>query len=532
MKKNIEKIKRSVEKVFAGNTKKILNPKQVAAILEETSTEGRDQVILAMKLLVKENVLEEISPGKYITVFKHQFIAGKLEMTQRGSGYVVPEAGGDDIFISNEFLNTALDKDKVKVNLFARRGKDKPMGEVVEVIKRYKTDFVGVIQSNPSHAFFVPDDKKMYTDIFIPGEKLNKAKNGDKVIVRINEWTLEHKNPIGEVVEVIGKPGQHETEMHSIIAEFGFAYKFPPEVEQDAEKIPDIISKEEISKRKDFRNVTTFTIDPDDAKDFDDALSIQKLKDNTWEIGVHIADVSHYVKPGTRLDDEAYERGTSVYLVDRTVPMLPEKLSNGVCSLRPKEEKLTFSVVFKMNDQAEILDVWYGKTIIYSDRRFSYEEAQDVIETGVGDFASELKKLNELAIQLKEARFKNGAMNFETEEVKFKLDENFKPVGIYKKVRKDAHKLIEEFMLLANKKVAEFGFNAGKGKHLPFVYRVHDLPNEEKLKLFSSFASRFGYIIRTQSQKAISTSLNELLAKVEGKPEQNLLQQQAIRTMA
>ncbi|MEI6508203.1 MAG: ribonuclease R [Bacteroidota bacterium] len=530
-KNNIDKLKRSIQKVFDGNSKKILNPRQIASMLGIESTEGRNEVIIALKLLVKDEALEEVSPGKYITVFKHKFIEGKVEMTQRGSAYVIPDEGGEDIMITPEFLNTALNRDRVKVNLFAQRG-EKRSGEIVEVLERNKMEFVGVIQVAYNHAFVVADDKKMYTDIFIPLDKINKAKNGDKVIAKITEWTLEHKSPIGEVIEVIGRPGYHETEMHAIVAEFGFSFKFSEEVENEANKIPDKITKEEISNRRDFRKITTFTIDPDDAKDFDDALSIQKLEDGIWEIGVHIADVSHYVKPGTILDEEALERGTSVYLVDRTIPMLPEKLSNGLCSLRPHEEKLTFSVVFKMNENAELLDVWYGKTIIYSDRRFSYEEAQERIETGKGDFAEEIKKLNELALKLRSERFKNGAVNFETEEVKFILDENFKPVSVYKKVRKDAHKLIEEFMLLANKKVAEYGHNSKKGTPRTFVYRVHDLPNEEKLKLFSVFASRFGYIIRTQSQRAISQSMNELLAKVEGKPEQNLLQQQAIRTMS
>ena len=530
LKSNIEKVKRAVQRIFDGNVKKILNPKQVAAKLEVDSTQGRDEIILAMKLLVKDGALEEVSPGKYISVFKHHFIEGKVEMTQRGTAYVIPDEGGDDILITSENLNTALDRDRVKINLFAKRGGDKQTGEVVEVTKRNRMEFVGVVQLSFNHAFLVPDDKKMYTDIFIPLDKISNAKNGDKAIAKITEWSLEHKNPIGEIIEVIGRPGNHETEMHAIVAEFGFSYKFPQEVEREANKISDKITKEEISSRRDFRKITTFTIDPDDAKDFDDALSIQKLPDGNWEIGVHIADVSHYVKPGTLLDEEAYERGTSIYLVDRTIPMLPEKLSNGLCSLRPQEEKLTFSVVFKMNDAAELLDVWYGKTIIFSDRRFSYEEAQQCIESGVGDFAPEINTLNGLAKIMREQRFKNGAVNFETEEVKFKLDENFKPVGIYKKIRKDAHKLIEEFMLLANKKVAEYGHSGAKQR--TFVYRVHDLPNEEKLKLFSTFASRFGYVIRMQSQKAISQSMNELLANVEGKPEQNLLQQQAIRTMA
>jgi ribonuclease R len=372
----------------------------------------------------------------------------------------------------------------------------------------------------------------MYADIFIPLNKLNKAKNGDKAIAVLTSWNSEDKNPFGEITQILGKPGEHETEMHAIIAEFGFATKFPPEVEKDAEKIPVTITKEEIAKRKDFRKTLTFTIDPEDAKDFDDAISFKKITDGEYEIGVHIADVSHYVVPGTKLDDEALNRATSVYLVDRTIPMLPEKLSNGVCSLRPNEEKLTFSAVFTMNDNGDILNHWLGKTVIYSDRRFAYEEAQERIESGEGDLAAEINILNGIAKKLKEKRFKNGAVNFETEEVKFKLDENFKPVGIYKKVRKDAHKLIEEFMLLANRTVAEDVFNMGKGdKKKTFVYRVHEHPSDEKLKVFSNFANRFGYRIQTTSAKAIAQSFNDLLLEVEGKPEQNIIQQMAVRSM-
>jgi ribonuclease R len=405
-------------------------------------------------------------------------------------------------------------------------------GEVIEVLKRKREEFVGVVELGHNYAFISPDDKRIQIDIFIPEGKINNAKNGEKVRARVVDWSNEHKNPIGEIIEILGKPGDHNTEMHAIIAEYGFANKFPNEVEKDADKISDIITKDEIAKRRDFRKITTFTIDPEDAKDFDDALSIEEVEDGIYEIGVHIADVSHYVTPNTVLDAEAFERATSVYLVDRTIPMLPEKLSNGVCSLRPHEEKLTFSAVFKMTLEGEILDKWIGKTVIYSDRRFAYEEAQDRIESKVGDFANEINTLNNIALILRKARFKNGAVNFETEEVKFKLDENYKPIGIYKKVRKDAHKLIEEFMLLANRTVAEF-VHKMKGEKQPktFVYRVHEPPSEEKLKLFNLFAARFGLSIQTTSQKAISTSFNNLLNDVEGKPEQNIVQNMAVRSM-
>jgi ribonuclease R len=530
---NEKKLRNRIETLFASNKKKAYNYKQLAAQLDINSGEIRDKVIRILKTLEKEGIIEEIAPGKYTALFVPSFIEGRLEVTQRGSGFVVPADGSGDIFISPEHLNTGLNGDTVKVNIFNRgRGADRISGEIVEIVNRKKMEFVGVVQLSSNFAFLVPDDKKMNVDIFIPLNKLNKAPNGSKAIARITSWNADDKNPFGEIIEVLGKPGDHETEMHAIIAEFGFSTKFPPEVEKEADKIPVTISKEEIAKRRDFRKTLTFTIDPEDAKDFDDAISFKKIKDGEYEIGVHIADVSHYVVPGTRLDDEALERATSVYLVDRTIPMLPEKLSNGVCSLRPNEEKLTFSAVFTMNDNGQILDHWLGKTVIYSDRRFAYEEAQERIETKEGDLAEEINILNEIAKKLKERRFKNGAVNFETEEVKFKLDENFKPVGIYKKVRKDAHKLIEEFMLLANRTVAEDVFKMGKGDHKKtFVYRVHEHPSDDKLKVFSNFASRFGYKIQTTSAKAIAQSFNDLLTEVEGKPEQNIIQQMAVRSM-
>jgi ribonuclease R len=530
---NEKKLRKLIENLFASNRKKAFNYKQIAAQLDISDGKGKEIIIRILKLLEKEGIIEELAPGKYAALFVPAFIEGRLDITQRGTGYVVPAEGEGDIFIAAEHLNTALHGDTVKINIFNRgRNAERVSGEVIEVIKRHKTDFVGIVQLSSNYAFLVPDDKRMYADIYIPLDKTLKAKSGSKAIARINQWNANDKNPAGEIIEILGKPGDHETEMHAIIAEFGFATKFPEEVEKEANQIPIKISDKEIAQRKDFRKILTFTIDPEDAKDFDDAISFQKLSNNTYEIGVHIADVSHYVTVGSKLDDEALRRATSVYLVDRTIPMLPEKLSNGVCSLRPNEEKLTFSAVFTINDNGDILNYWLGKTVIYSDRRFAYEEAQQRIESGEGDLASELTILNNIAKKLKEKRFKNGAVNFETEEVKFKLDEQFKPIGIYKKVRKDAHKLIEEFMLLANRTVAEDVFKIAKGdQQKTFVYRVHEHPSDEKLKTFSNFASRFGYRIQTTSAKAIAQSFNDLLAEVEGKPEQNIIQQMAVRSM-
>ncbi len=531
--KNLKSVRSEIERLFTENRKKAFNYKQVGAALNIESTEGKNYIIRTLKQLEKEGFVEEIMPGKYLALNTHQFITGKMELTQRGAGFVIVDEGqSDDIYVGPEHLNTAMHGDRVKVNVFSKRGGNKLEGEVVEVLERKREEFVGVIELGFNYAIVTPDDRRIHIDIFIPGDKINKAKNGDKVLAKVTQWHSERGEPVGEIIEILGRPGEHNTEMHAIIAEYGFANSFPKEVEQEAAKIPDTISKDEIAKRRDFRKITTFTIDPEDAKDFDDALSFEQIDEDTFEIGVHIADVSHYVTPGTTLDAEAFERATSVYLVDRTIPMLPEKLSNGVCSLRSKEEKLTFSAVFKMNREAEVLDKWIGKTVIYSDRRFAYEEAQERIETKEGDFATEINVLNDLALILRSRRFKNGAVNFETEEVKFKLDEQYKPVGIYKKVRKEAHKMIEEFMLLANRTVAEFVYKMKNDKQpYTFVYRVHEPPSEEKLKLFNLFASRFGLSIQTTSHKAIATSFNTLLTEVEGKPEQNIIQSMAVRSM-
>lgn len=526
-------LKTRIQKVFAEAGRKVLNYKQVARKLGIENTEGRNEVIKAMKQLASEKIIEEFDTGKYIIAFVHRFITGKVEFTQHGSAYVVPEEGGEDIFIAAEFVNTALHGDRVKVSLFAHKMNGRQSGEITQVLERSRTEFVGTVQVHYNYAFLIPDDRRTHIDLFIPKEKMGKAKQGDKALARLTEWSAGEQNPFGEIIEVLGKPGEHNTEMNAIVLEYGFANRFPDEVEKEAQAIPEKISRAEIAKRKDFRKTLTFTIDPEDAKDFDDAISFRIIEKGRYEIGIHIADVGHYIPEGSKLDEEALRRATSVYLVDRTVPMLPEKLSNGVCSLRPNEDKLTFSVVVEMNDTGEVLQTWIGKTIIHSVRRFTYEEAQERIETGTGDLSSELNILNGIAKKLKEKRFRHGAISFETQEVKFRLDENFKPIDLYVKVRKDAHKLIEEFMLLANRKVAEYGFGNAKGKvSRTFVYRIHEEPNEEKLRMFNIFASRWGHQIELQSQKKIAHSFNQLLEEVEGKPEQNLIQSQAIRTMS
>jgi ribonuclease R len=394
-------------------------------------------------------------------------------------------------------------------------------------------EFTGIVKLSERFAFFIPDDRKMMHDIFIPMSELNGAKNGIKAVAEITDWPAEAKNPIGRIKHILGAQGENDTEMNAILAEYGFPLSFPKEVEHESEEISDVITKEEIARRRDFRDITTFTIDPFDAKDFDDALSFKILENGNYEVGVHIADVSHYIVPDSALDKEALDRATSVYLVDRVIPMLPERLSNGLCSLRPKEEKLCFSAVFELDENAFIQTEWYGKTIIYSDRRFTYEEVQEVIENKEGDFKDEILKLNALAYKLRDRKFKNGAISFETTEVKFKLDATGKPTGVYVKERKDAHKLIEDFMLLANRKVAEHVSKMGKGKHkYTFVYRAHDSPKPDALANFAQFAARFGYKINTKSDKETAKSLNFLMEDVEGKKEQNVLTQLAIRSMA
>ncbi len=520
--------------VFEQNGNTALNYKQVAAKLNIIDPEARDIILDILKEEAKKSTLRELSPGKFQLRELKTFVEGKVDLTNDGSAFIVTDDDSEaDIFVAPRKLRNALNGDRVKVYVYAKSKGSRKEGEVIEILQRNKMEFTGIVKLSERFAFFIPDDRKMMHDIFIPISELNGAKNGIKAVAEITDWPAEAKNPVGRIKHILGAQGENDTEMNAILAEYGFPLSFPAEVEHDAEAISDVITADEIKKRRDFRDILTFTIDPFDAKDFDDAISFKTLPNGNYEIGVHIADVSHYIIPDSALDKEAFERGTSVYLVDRVIPMLPERLSNGLCSLRPKEDKLCFSAVFELNEEAHVVDEWFGKTIIHSNRRFTYEEVQTIIENKAGEFDTEILKLNELAYKLRDRKFKNGAISFETTEVKFKLDEQGKPVGVYVKERKDAHKLIEDFMLLANRKVAEFISKKGKGKHkYTFVYRAHDSPKPESLASFAQFAARFGYRINMKSDKETAKSLNFLMEDVEGKKEQNVLTHLAIRAMA
>lgn len=536
---------RKIYKILAKDPNKSFNYKQIGAILELDDTKSRNEIIKELKILASQEKIEETERGKYRVLAKADYIEGTIDMTSRKTAYFVSPELEEDVFIPTNNLNKALDKDKVKVYIYNRRRGRKPEGEVVEIIERAKTEFVGVIDIQKSFSFVSTANPKMYTDIFIPKGKEGNAENGDVVLVKIEDWPAKADSPFGEVIRVLGKPGEHNTEIHAILAEYGLPYDFPVDVEVFAQKLDTQIHPEEIAKRRDMRNVLTFTIDPRDAKDFDDALSFEKLENGNYEIGVHIADVSYYLQPGTILDEEAFNRATSVYLVDRVVPMLPEVLSNFACSLRPNEEKYTFSAIFQLNNKAEVVDQWFGRTVIYSDQRFAYEEAQHIIETKGNIIPAEISltgteytvsediqeatlKMNELAKILRKKRLANGAISFDKVEVKFHLNENAEPTGVYFKVAKDANHLIEEFMLLANRKVAEF---IGK-QEKTFVYRIHDEPDEDKLINLQTIIAKFGYSINFKTKSAISKSLNNLLSEVQGKKEQNLVDTLTIRSMS
>ncbi len=461
------------------------------------------------------------------------YITGEVELTAKGAAYVISPESKSDIFVAFPNLKHALNGDKVKVLVYARRKAERIEGEVVEILERKKSTFVGVVQRSDNYAFLLPSGKQMPYDVFLPLSHLGGAKNGDKVVVQITEWPEHQKNPVGTVIQVLGQPGDNDTEMNAIMAEYELPVAFPKKVEKAAERIPDELPAGEIARRRDFRGTVTFTIDPKDAKDFDDALSVREVGKGRYEIGVHIADVSHYVQPDTLLDREAYARATSVYLVDRTIPMLPEKLSNGLCSLRPDEDKFCFSAVFELDAEAKVTSQWFGRTVIRSNRRFTYEEAQEIIEGAPGEYQKEVLLLNGLAQKLREERFRGGAIDFDRIEVKFNLDEKGKPLGVYFKQSKEANKLIEEFMLLANKKVAEkIGKGQSKQKAKTFVYRIHDKPTEEKLTDFNRFISKFGYGLKLSNRKALTASMNNLMQEVKDRPEQNLIETLAIRTMA
>lgn len=529
---NKQGLKRAILDVYYQNSNQSFNYKQIGSAVGAKDVGQLQLVNVVLQELRDSDILVETDRGKYQLKSQGGTVTGVMELNAKGYGQVTSEELEEPVFVSATNMNHALDGDKVRIRLYARRKKSDPEAEVIEIIERAKTTFVGTVEISQFSAFLIPNKKSPF-DLFIPKDKLMGAKHGQKAIARIMDWPERARNPFAEIIDVLGDAGNNNTEMHAILAEFGLPYQYPEAVNQAAEKIAVEIPSEEIAKRRDFRRVPTFTIDPADAKDFDDALSVQKLENGLWEVGVHIADVTWYVKPESLLEEEAYNRATSVYLVDRVVPMLPEKLSNGVCSLRPHEDKLCFSAVFQLDDNSVVHNQWFGRTIIYSDRRFAYEEAQQVIETGEGDLKEEILVLDRLAKKLREIRFADGSIGFDRVEVKFDIDANGKPLSVFFKESKDSNKLIEEFMLLANKKVAEFvGKPEAKKKERTFVYRIHDKPDPDKLDSFNHFIKRFGYGIQTNNPRTVMESMNKLIENVNGKKEQNVIETLAIRTMA
>ncbi|MEL0109775.1 MAG: ribonuclease R [Cryomorphaceae bacterium] len=537
---DVKKYAHALEAVFRKYPTRKFNYKQLAAQLGYKPAMVKAKIEMALSDMERAGKIIMVDRGRYKLKYNAIYTEGVVDMASNGNAYVVSPDTERDILIRSANLNKALNGDKVRVSLFARRGGKKLEGEIVEIVERKATDFVGTIEMGKHFGFLVPSSRKMLVDIFIPKEKLNGVAHGQKAIARIVDWPEKASSPFGEIIKVLGNAGEHNTEIHAVLAEFGLPYEFPEEVEQEANTLDTSIKEEEIAQnRRDFRAVPTFTIDPADAKDFDDALSLQQLENGNWEVGVHIADVSHYVTPGSILDDEAAERATSVYLVDRVVPMLPEVLSNGACSLRPNEDKYTFSAVFEMDEEANILKQWFGRTAIHSDRRFAYEEAQEIIEDvhpdgEKADFYTEIRLLDKLAKIMREKRMNSGALSFDKKEVKFRLDEDNKPQGVYFKVGKDANKLIEEFMLLANRSVAAFIGRAKSGEPSTntFVYRIHDDPDPTKLQDLSTFVKQFGHEVRLNSKKAVTNSLNKMLSKVKNTPEANMIETLTIRTMS
>ncbi|MEM8507324.1 MAG: ribonuclease R [Bacteroidota bacterium] len=541
-------ITKGIFTVLENEPDKSFNYKQIAAKLDISDSHGRNELIKRLGQLKQKGRIRETDRGKYKRLVSEKIVlTGKVDLALNGNAYVVVENNEDDIFVPSARINRAFHGDVVEISLRRKRRSKKPEGEILKILQRAKANYVGILELHKTFAFVRPTDPKMYTDIFIPQEKINGAKDGDKVVVDLGEWPEGADSPYGKIVKVLGKPGDHGTEIHAILAEYGLPYEFPYEVQEYADTLDTTIKQEEIARRRDMRDILTCTIDPRDAKDFDDALSFKILDNGNYEIGIHIADVSHYLLPKTILDNEAYTRATSVYLVDRVVPMLPEILSNKACSLRPLEDKYTFSAIFEMDETGRVRNEWYGRTVINSNERFSYEEAQYIIETASQSIPDEVSirkegytvsnavvkailTLDKLAKEMRERRMANGAISFDKIEVKFNLDKENNPEGVYFKEAKEANKLIEEFMLLANRKVAEF-----IGKQKPkktFVYRIHDEPDQEKLMALNGVISRFGHHIDLRSRSAINTSLNTLLENVRGKKEQNLVDTLAIRSMS
>ena len=546
-KQSIENYSQSILTILKADRKKSFNHKQIAAQLGVNDASSRNQIIKNLHKLAGQKEIEEIERGKFQIITSTEYYIGTVDMASRGNAYIVCDDLEEDVFIASNKMQKALHGDTVELYIYNRKKNGKKEGEITQIIKRSRTDYVGIVQLNEKFAFVVPDSNKMPVDVFVPLSKTLKAEDGDKVLVSLEEWPDKSECPNGKIIKILGKPGDHNTEIHSILAEYGLPYEFPIEVETFANNIDTSITEGEISKRRDMRSTLTFTIDPKDAKDFDDALSFKQLPNGNFEIGIHIADVSHYLQEGTVLDDEAYERATSVYLVDRVVPMLPEVLSNNACSLRPNEEKYTFSAVFEINNKALIENQWFGRTVTYSDARFAYEEAQHIIETEACEIPEEISitgeaytadtpikeailKLDELAKIMRKKRMKDGAISFDKAEVKFNLDEANNPVGVFFKTSKDANKLIEEFMLLANRKVSEF-----IGKQSPqktFIYRTHDEPDDQKLAGLQRIVSQFGHQLNFKNRETTTQSLNTLLQNVKGTKEQNLVDTLTIRCMS
>ena len=511
--------------------------KQLASASGGASKEGRRETLEILGRLFEEGIVEECAREKYRLTQKHlPHYEGIADMTAGGSIYVRVEGLDDDIFVNQRNTANALDGDRVEVVVVHRGRNGQFEGEITRIVERNRKPYVGIAEVGAHQIFVKADSRRMPMDIYLPKRDCPDVRDGEKVVVRIVDWQPGSKSPVGELVERLGMAGNNDTEMHSILAEYELPYRFEPEIEEAAQAIDARVTAKEIAQRRDFRGVTTFTVDPADAKDFDDALSVRKIKDGVWEVGVHIADVTHYVRPHSVIDDEAVERGTSVYLVDRTVPMLPERLSNELCSLRPHETSLCFSAVFTLNENLDLLDEWFGRTVIHSDRRFTYAEAQEVIETGRGDYAEEILTLNRLAQALRRQRFRNGAISFEREEVKFRLDESGKPLGVYFKEQKESNQMIEEFMLLANRRVAEFCGHriSEKGRKVPrtMVYRVHDSPSEEKLDRFRQFILRFGHVFKASKGRAVAREMNKLFKQIKGTTEENAVTTMAVRSMA
>jgi len=546
-KTKFQNLTQSIINVFKADQDNTLNYKQICAKLNIRDTSTRNQVIKKLHQLKSDSKIEEVDRGKFQMIKAIDHYTGKIDISARGTGYVITNELQEDIMVPRKSLGQALNGDEVEVYVYHRKRGKQPEGEITKVVKRNKTEFVGTIEIHDKFAFVNVTDHKVQTDFFIPKKMINGAKDGQVVLVEFIDWNDKQDSPTGSIKAILGEPGEHDTEIHAILAQYGLPYEFPEAVEKHAESLDTTITEKDISSRRDMRDTLTYTIDPADAKDFDDALSFKKLENGKFEIGIHIADVSHYVKPNSVLETEAYERATSVYLVDRVVPMLPEVLSNGVCSLNPHEDKLTFSAIFEMDDTGKVYNEWYGRTIMHSDQRFAYEEAQHIIETGKGEIPEDISlsrkrttinpaiveatlTLDRMAKKMRTARMKAGALSFDKTEVKFDLNEKSEPVGVFFKTSKDANKLIEEFMLLANRKVAAF-----IGKRSPkqtFVYRIHAEPNDEKLTALAQFVTKFGRRLDLRDRSTITQSLNKLLEDVKGSKEQNMIDTLAIRTMS